>query len=170
LIVILSVMNGLENELRAQLVALSAHARVVPRTADARTEIEQGAPPSEADWQNVERIVQAGEGVEGVARYVEMQALAVRTPEMLPMVLSGMQPSEEGSVTDLVRSMARGHLGDLVRGSDRVVVGGLVAERLGLDVGDPITVWIPAVSAEGAPAPRLRELTVAGVFDIGRAE
>src|SRR4051795_10283303 len=50
LIVILSVMNGLEGELRTQLVALSAHARVVPRVADSRTETEQGAAPSEADW------------------------------------------------------------------------------------------------------------------------
>jgi lipoprotein-releasing system permease protein len=170
LIVILSVMNGLENELRTQLVALSAHARVVPRTPDSRTQTEQGAPPSESDWQNVQRIVQAGEGVEGVARYVEMQALAVRTPEMLPIVLRGIDPKAEASVTDVARSIARGRLTDLVAGSDRVIVGEVVAERLGLDVGDPLTVLIPAVSADGAPAPRLRELTVAGVFDIGRAE
>src|SRR5215471_1385374 len=67
LIVILSVMNGLENELRDRLLALSAHARVVPRTADPRTETEQGAPPTQSDWENVQRIVRAGEGVEGVA-------------------------------------------------------------------------------------------------------
>src|ERR1700730_8287436 len=72
LIVILSVMNGLENELRTQLVALSAHARVVPRTADERMETEQGAPPTESDWENVQRIVRAADGVEGVARYVEI--------------------------------------------------------------------------------------------------
>src|SRR5438094_1803334 len=66
LIVILSVMNGLENELRTQLVSLSAHARMVPRMPDAQT--EQSAPPTESDWQNVQRIVQAGEGVVGVAR------------------------------------------------------------------------------------------------------
>src|SRR5215472_5639150 len=68
LIVILSVMNGLENELRAQLVALSAHARVVPRAADERTETEQSAPPTESDWENVQRIVRGAEGVVGVAR------------------------------------------------------------------------------------------------------
>src|SRR5258705_8226625 len=69
LIVILSVMNGLENELRTQLVALSAHARVVPRTVDPLMETEQGAPPTASDWENVQRIVRAAEGVEGVARY-----------------------------------------------------------------------------------------------------
>jgi lipoprotein-releasing system permease protein len=170
LIVILSVMNGLENELRTQLVALSAHARVVPRVADSRTETEQGAPPSQSDWQTVQRIVGAAEGVKGVARYVEIQGLAVRTPEMLPIILRGIDPKAETSVTDVARSVVRGKLTDLVAGSDRVIVGQVIAERLGLDVGDSLTMLIPAVSAEGAPSPRLRELTVAGVFEVGRAE
>jgi lipoprotein-releasing system permease protein len=51
-----------------------------------------------------------------------------------------------------------------------VIVGDVIAERLGLDVGDSLTVLIPAVSAEGAPSPRLRDFTVAGVFEVGRAE
>jgi lipoprotein-releasing system permease protein len=170
LIVILSVMNGLENDLRTQLIALSAHARVVPRAPDARLETEQGPPPTDTDWQNVERIVAAGEGVVGVARYVEIQGLAIRDPEMLPIVLRGVDPKAEGSVTDIGSSMPQGHLSDLIPDSDRVVVGDLIAARLGLDVGDSITLLIPAVSAEGAPQPRLREFKVAGIFEVARAE
>jgi lipoprotein-releasing system permease protein len=170
LIVILSVMNGLENELRTQLVSLSAHARVVPSVADSRTETEQGVPPSDSDWQTVQRIVSAAEGVKGVARYVEIQGLAVRTPEMLPIVLRGIDPKAETSVTDVARSVVRGKLTDLVPGSDRVIVGEVIAERLGLDVGDSLTVLIPAVSADGAPSPRLRELAVVGIYEVGRAE
>jgi lipoprotein-releasing system permease protein len=170
LIVILSVMNGLENELRTQLVSLSAHARVVPSVVDSRTETEQGVPPSDSDWQTVQRIVSAAEGVKGVARYVEIQGLAVRTPEMLPIVLRGIDPKAETSVTDVARSVVRGKLTDLVPGSDRVIVGEVIAERLGLDVGDSLTVLIPAVSADGAPSPRLRELAVAGIYEVGRAE
>jgi len=170
LIVIVSVMNGLENDLRDQLVSLSAHARVVPRAADPRTQAEQGAPPSESEWQNVQRIVSAGEGVKSVARYVEMQALAIRTPDMLPIVLRGIDPKAEASVTEVASSIARGHLTDLAPGSDRVIVGDVVAARLGLDVGDSLTVLIPAVSAEGAPSPRLRDFKVAGVFEVARAE
>src|ERR1043166_7867287 len=63
LIVILSVMNGLENELRAQLVSFSGHARVVPSMVDSRTGTEHAAPPSSSDWQTVQRIVAAEEGV-----------------------------------------------------------------------------------------------------------
>jgi lipoprotein-releasing system permease protein len=168
LIVILSVMNGLENELRDSLVALSAHARVVPRVSD----LDEGQPvqPSDSQWQNVQRIVRSGEGVVAVARYVEIQGLAVRTPEMLPILLRGIDPEAESSVTDVARSLVRGHLTDLAAGSDRVLVSSVIAERLGLDTGDSLTVLIPAVSADGAPAPRLRELTVAGVFEVGRSE
>jgi lipoprotein-releasing system permease protein len=164
LIVILSVMNGLEDELRTQLVSLSAHARVVARSGDSTT------APTDADWQNVQRVVRAGAGVEGVARYVEIQGLAVRTPEMLPVVLRGIDPKAESSVTDVAKSVIQGKLTDLVQGSDRIIVGEVIAERLGLTVGDPLTILIPAVTPDGAPAPRLRELTVAGIFEVGRAE
>jgi lipoprotein-releasing system permease protein len=168
LIVILSVMNGLENELRDSLVALSAHARVVARVSDP----DDGQPvqPAESQWQNVQRIVRSSEGVVAVARYVEIQGLAVRTPEMLPILLRGIDPQAESSVTDVVRSLVRGHLTDLAPGTDRVMVSSVISERLGLDAGDSLTVLIPAVSADGAPAPRLRELTVAGVFEVGRSE
>src|SRR4051812_9887278 len=167
LIVILSVMNGLENELRDSLVALSAHARVVARVSDSDS---QPIHPSDADWQNVQRIVRSGAGVVAVARYVEIQGLAVRTPEMLPILLRGIDPQAESSVTDVAHSIVRGKLADLTSGSDRVMVSAVIAERLGLDAGDTLTVLIPAVSAEGAPSPRLRELTVSGIFEVGRSE
>lgn len=170
LIVILSVMNGLENELRTQLVSLSAHARVVARASDSRTQTDQSTPPAQADWDNVQRIVRAGRGVVAVARYVEIQALAVRTPEMLPVVLRGIDPKAESNVIDIGSAMPRGHLSDLVAGSDRVIVGEIIAERLGLDVGDSLTVLIPSVTADGAPVPRLREFKVAGLFEVGRTE
>jgi lipoprotein-releasing system permease protein len=168
LIVILSVMNGLENELRDSLVALSAHARVVAGAGD--SDDLHPVNPSNAEWDTVQRIVRSGAGVVAVARYVEIQGLAVRTPEMLPILLRGIDPKAESSVTDIARSVVRGHLTDLVARSDRVMVSSVIADRLGLDAGDSLTVLIPAVSADGAPAPRLRELTVAGVFEVGRSE
>src|SRR5262249_13170947 len=61
-------------------------------------------------------------------------------------------------------------LADLAPGSDNVIVGAVIAERLGLAPGDSLTVLVPSVSPDGAPSPRLREVKVAGVFEIGRAE
>ncbi|MEA3179225.1 MAG: lipoprotein-releasing system permease protein [Gammaproteobacteria bacterium] len=170
LIVILSVMNGLENELRDSLVALSAHARVVARVSDPRMDDGQPVHPSDSEWETVQRIVRSGEGVVAVARYVEIQGLAVRTPEMLPILLRGIDPKAESSVTEVAQAVVRGRLTDLVAGSDRVMVSSVIAARLGLDEGDSLTVLIPAVSADGAPAPRLRELKVTGVFEVGRSE
>ena len=162
LIVILSVMNGFENELRDRLLSLSAHARV---TADPR------APrPTAADWSQAERIIRGFPGVAGVAPYVEVQALALRPPEMVPVVLRGIDPSSEPRVTEITHSIKQGRLSDLVPGSDAVLVGAVIADRLGLARGDALTLLVPTVTPDGAPAPKLRQLKVAGVFEAGLVE
>src|ERR1700756_337656 len=78
LIVILSVMNGFEGDLRQRLLALDADARVVP--TDTRS-----ATPDAAQWQAAATAIRGSPGVVGVAPYAQIQALAVRTPEMLPV-------------------------------------------------------------------------------------
>jgi lipoprotein-releasing system permease protein len=162
LIVILSVMNGFENELRDRLLSLGAHARV--------TANENAAAPTPAEWQEAERIIRAMPGVAGVAPYAEIQALALRTPEMLPVILRGIDPSAEPQVTEIVQSIKLGQLPDLTPGSDRVIVGAVIADRLGLTRGDDMTLLIPTVTPDGAPAPKLRQLQVAGVFEAGMQE
>jgi lipoprotein-releasing system permease protein len=162
LIVILSVMNGFENELRDRLLSLSAHARV---TAD-----PHATKPTAADWQAAERAIRGVRGVVGVAPYIEIQALALRTPEMLPVVLRGIDPGKEPQVTEITQSIKEGRLSDLTPGSDAVLVGAVIADRLGLARGDTLTLLIPTVTTDGAPAPKLRQLKVAGVFEAGLAE
>src|ERR1700744_4580963 len=162
LIVILSVMNGFENELRDRLLSLGAHARV--------TAVENGSAPTPAEWEEAERIIRGTPGVAGVAPYAEIQALALRTPDMLPVVLRGIDPKTEPQVTEIVQSIKLGQLADLTPGSDRVIVGAFIADRLGLSRGDDLTLLIPTVTADGAPAPKLRQLKVAGVFEAGMQE
>jgi lipoprotein-releasing system permease protein len=161
LIVILSVMNGFEDELRDRLLSLGAHARVVA--------VASAAPgtPTQEQWQRMRARVRAVPGVVGVAPYVELQALAVRAPEMLPVILRGIDPSAEPEVDDIGRSVTEGHLADLVAGSNRVLVGAVIAQRLGVILGDSVTMLIPTVDAAGAPTPTLRQLTVAGTFEVG---
>jgi lipoprotein-releasing system permease protein len=115
-------------------------------------------------------MVSAVPEVIGVAPYIELQALAVRTPEMLPVMLRGIDPQAEREVNDIGRSVTEGHLTDLVPGSNRVIVGAVIAQRLGLVLDDPVTMLIPIVDASGAPTPALRELTVAGTFEVGFQE
>jgi len=155
LIVILSVMNGLEGELRDRLLTLSSHARIyVPSGNDA------------PDWQALTTKVRASPNVVGAAPFLEIEALAVRKPEMLPVRLRGIDPAHEGEVARIAKAIVDGRLADLTPGSDRVLIGSLIAQMLGLSVGDRITVLVPAADAGGAPEPRLREFTVAGVFNV----
>jgi lipoprotein-releasing system permease protein len=162
LIVILSVMNGFEDELRDRLLALSADARVI---ASPGTRVL-----SAADWSAASRAVASVPGVAGVAPYLEAQALAVSAPDMLPVTLRGIDPHAEGSVTQVARVLKEGSLAALTPGSDRAIVGEAVAQQLAISTGDTMTLLIPTLLPDGTPAPKLRQLTVAGLFEAGLEE
>jgi len=155
LIVILSVMNGLEGELRDRLLTLSAHARIF-------------VPPQSTitpDWAALAARVRQSPNVTGAAPFIEIEALAVRKPEMLPVRLRGIDPRHEGEVAQLAKAIVEGKLADLTPGSDRVILGRDIAQLLGLGIGDSLTVLVPTTDVNGAPEPKLREFVVAGVFD-----
>jgi lipoprotein-releasing system permease protein len=169
LIVVLSVMNGLEDELRDRLLSLSAHARVVAAQTDGSPE-DIGSDIAPERWNEAARIVRAVPGVKGVAPYAEVQALAVHTPDMLPIVLRGIDPAQESQVTDIAQSVTHGRLSDLIPRMDRVIVGEVVAQQLTLTIGDSVTFLVPTVAANGTPTPKLIEFTVAGIFAAGLAD
>jgi lipoprotein-releasing system permease protein len=156
LIVILSVMNGFETELRDRLLSLSSPVRVIAAGESAAV-----------DWQDAARRARAAAGVADATPYAELQALAVRDTEMLPVVLRGVDPGAAATVRELGAAITHGHLTDLTPGSGRVIVGELIAERLGLTPGDQLTLLVPTLSADGTPQGKLRGFTVAGVFEVG---
>ncbi|HTV52635.1 MAG TPA: lipoprotein-releasing ABC transporter permease subunit [Steroidobacteraceae bacterium] len=162
LIVILSVMNGFEGELRDRLLALASDARIVASHG--------AAEPSLAEWRAVAQRVRAVPGVKGVAPYLDAQALAVRAPEMVGVTLRGIDPAEEGAASELPHLLKMGSLDDLAPGSNRALVGAVIAGQLGLDIGSRLTLLLPTVAADGTPQPKLRELGVAGVFEAGLEE
>jgi lipoprotein-releasing system permease protein len=155
LIVILSVMNGLEGDLRERLLTLSAHARIfVPPQSNATP-----------DWAALAAKVRRTPSVTGAAPFIEIEALAVRKPEMLPVRLRGIDPGREGEIAQISKAIVEGRLADLTPGSDRAILGSGIAQTLGLGLGDSLTLLIPTTDANGAPEPRLREFVVAGIFD-----
>lgn len=155
LILILSVMNGLEGELRDRLLALSAHARIL---------VAPGATAN-PDWPALAEKVRQSPDVVGVAPYIEIEALAVRKPEMLPVQLRGIDPNHEGDVARVAKAVIEGRLADLEPDSGRVIIGRTLAQTLAVGIGDPVMVLVPVTDVNGAPEPRLREYRVAGVFD-----
>ena len=156
LIVVLSVMNGFEGELRDRLLALSAHARVVASGAAER----------------VDNVALAGRlralpGVAGVAPYMDLQALIVHRPDMLPLTLRGIDAAAEHQVTDIESLMVAGHYAALTAGSQALIMGAALAEQLGVGVGDQVTILVPVASANAPPEPRLRVFTLVGIFEAG---
>jgi lipoprotein-releasing system permease protein len=156
LIIIISVMNGFEGELRGRLVALTAHATLEPGHA---------ATP---DWRSVAERAREVPGVVGVAPFVDVQALLGRSGSLLPVLLHGVDPSLESSVASIDRHLVQGRLEDLEPGARHIVVGRVLAWQLGAQVGDSLTVMVPGseMLASGG-RPLLQTFTVTGVFEVG---
>ncbi len=160
LIVILSVMNGFAGELRDRLLSLSAAVRVSV-VAEAGGNLQALAPR-----------LRSLPGVTAVMPYAELQVLAVHEPEMLPLLLRGVDVAADagGGLDGLAHLMADGSAEALRSDADAVVIGRIVADRLGLAVGDTLTLLVPVVDAGGVPDGRLRQLHIGGIFEAGIAD
>ena len=158
LIVILSVMNGFEGELRERLLSLSAAVHVAQAP---------GAAP--ADFEALATRLRRLPGVTAVVPYAELQVLAVHTPEMLPLLLRGIDvaSASDPGLDGLAKLMSEGDAEVLRQDPDALVVGRIAADQLGLAVGDPLTLLVPVVGAGGVPDARLREFHVRGIFEAG---
>jgi lipoprotein-releasing system permease protein len=168
LIVILSVMNGFESELRDRLLSLSSPVRITALPASgALPATAEGSDAAQPDWRQIAQLARTTPGVTGAAPYAEVQALAVHGAEMVPVILRGIDPEAPDTIAELGHAVAQGRLADLTPKSGRAIVGEVIAERLGLSPGDSLTLLVPTLAADGTPAPKLRELRVAGVFEVG---
>ena len=156
LIVVLSVMNGFRKEVTDRMLSVLAHIEVL----DTR-----GAMP---DWQSAAKQAFLNPAVKGAAPYVQTQGMLLREGGMRPAVIRGVLPSEEPKVSDVAKSMRQGSLNDLRSGEFKIVLGYALAQSLGLNVGDKVTMAL--AQAQVTPAgmlPRMRSFTVAGIFESG---
>jgi lipoprotein-releasing system permease protein len=156
LITIISVMNGFEGELRSRLVALTSHASV---TAPAE---------SMRDWRAVAQRLRGLQGVEGVAPFVDIQAMLGRSGYLHPVVLHGVDLAAEPAVSSVQDHLLEGSLADLVPGSRRAIIGRALAWQTGAQVGDEVTVLVPGrdlLTAGGRPS--LQTFEVSGIFEVG---
>jgi lipoprotein-releasing system permease protein len=163
LITVLSVMNGLESELRTRLLSLTAHAVLN----------EAGAPIS--DWRPRIQQLLGSPGLVGAAPFLDTDAMLSRQPAMSGAIVRGIDPELEPQVSSIADTMREGKLSDLEPGTNRIILGRMLAYQLQVGVGDQVTVMIPgnAASAAGtsdALVPRLRDFHVAGIFEVGLQE
>jgi lipoprotein-releasing system permease protein len=156
LIVILSVMNGFESELRDRLLALSAPLRV--------TSPLEASP----DWNALREEIRATLPGAKVERYAQLQVLAVRQPESLGLMLRG---ADEFTQSELAGFMVQGSL-QAMAAEEGIVLGALVAEQLAVSSGDTVKMLVPVVTGGDVPGserldPKMREFLVAGVVEAG---
>jgi lipoprotein-releasing system permease protein len=153
LIVVLSVMNGFERELRTRILAVTSHATLT------------GVSGTLADWQTLAQRARRQSGVQAAVPYVESQAMLANGYAMAGAAVRGVLPDEERTATGLARRVTAGSLDDLTPGGFRIILGSALAHELGARLGGTVVVIAPQGTATptrvGAPQPPEQEV---GIF------
>ena len=160
LIIVLSVMNGFQKEVRDRMLGVISHIEVFAPNGAAL-----------ADPQRTLAEIRANPNVVGAATFIGAQALLARGEDMKGTMVRGIDPALEGQVTDLVAQLKGTAFPRLVSGGFGVMLGGELARAMGVHEGDSVTLIAP--SGQITPAgvvPRLKQMTVVGTFDSGHFE
>ncbi len=159
LIIVLSVMNGFQKEVRDRMLSVVSHIEIFAPNGQAMVDVDT----------TMQQARQHPEVV-GAAPFVAAQGLIARGEDMKGAIVRGIDPAREGEVTDLAATNAD-VLQLLQPGSFNIVLGQELARQMGVGVGDKVTLIAP--SGQVTPAgvvPRLKQMTVAGTFDSGHYE
>src|SRR5690606_32720454 len=138
LITVISVMNGLEGEMRGRLLSVASHATLA------------GEPEQLRDWQALAERIRKEQGVVGVAPYIDLQGMLGRGEDMRAALIHGVDAELESQVSDLAAHMQVGSFADLAPGAQHIILGSGLAYALDARVGDEITVLVPALAGAGS--------------------
>jgi lipoprotein-releasing system permease protein len=159
LIVVLSVMNGFEHELRNRILSMTPHATIM------------GLEGRLEGWKAIRDRVEKMPAVTAAAPYVEDQGMLVNGAHVSGALIRGILPGQERHVGSLGAHMSNGSLDDLRPGRYRIVLGTALAQELGVKVGDTVIVVVAQGNATPVGVlPRLRRFTVSGIFSAGMYE
>ncbi|MEY4760444.1 MAG: hypothetical protein RLZZ200_300 [Pseudomonadota bacterium] len=159
LVVVLSVMNGFEQELRSRILSVTSHAQLT------------GIDGPLEDWRAARDKALGMPGVQAAVPYIEAQGMFAHGPRLTGAQVRGVDPAEEVKAISLGRRLVSGRIEDLQPGSFRIVLGDALARELGAKVGDAIVLIAPS----GTPTPtgmvpRMRRFQVSGIFQSGMYE
>ena len=160
LIIVLSVMNGFQKEVRDRMLSVIAH-----------IEVFDAAGAALPDWRATAAEARKNPQVQGAAPFVSAQALVARGDDMRGAVVRGISPAEEASVTALAARLRDTTFARLQPGAWNIVLGVELARLLGVHEGDKVTIIAPGGQVTPAGVvPRLKQFTVVGTFDTGHYE
>ncbi|HEY0956383.1 MAG TPA: lipoprotein-releasing ABC transporter permease subunit [Roseateles sp.] len=160
LIVVLSVMNGFQKEVRDRMLNVIAHVELLDYAG-------QALP----DWQATAAKARQNPAVIGAAPFIATQSLIARGDDMRGTVIRGISPADEAQVTALGAQLKDGVFAKLVPGAWNIVLGAELARQLNVGEGDKITVVAPGGQVTPAGVvPRLKSFNVVGTFSSGHYE
>ena len=159
LIIVLSVMNGFQKDVRDRMLSVLSHIEV----------FEPGG--SLPNWQRTAQEVAAHREVVGSAPYVDSQAMMTRDDTLRGVMIRGVLPDQEPKVSDVATQVKQGSLDNLHAGDFNIVLGSELARAMHVRLGDKVTMIAPQGQVTPAGViPRLKQFTVAGIFDSGHFE
>ncbi len=154
LILVLSVMNGFDREMRTRILGLVPHVTVT-------------AYGPEQDWQAIkEKVLQHSE-VKAVAPYTQLNAMLLRGTDVETVLIYGIDPLQERNVSIINDYVDSAALDGLSGSSNGIVMGAALAERLGIVSGDSVNLMVPQENSQGRANPKFARLKVLALFDTG---
>ena len=159
LIVVLSVMNGFQKEVRARILGVAAHVQIT------------GLDNRLGDWQAVAKEAAGHPQVAAAAPFVNGQGMLTFGAQVRGVLVRGIAPQLEEKVADIGSHMVAGKLEALAPGQFNIVLGSELARALGAAVGDKLTLIVPqGLVTPAGILPRLKQFAVAGIFEVGMFE
>ncbi|MBS0428420.1 MAG: lipoprotein-releasing ABC transporter permease subunit [Proteobacteria bacterium] len=160
LIIVLSVMNGFQKEVRDRMLGVVSHIEIFSRDGQALQDLDA-----------IMAAARKNPEVVGAAPYIASQALVARGEDMKGVLVRGIEPKLEPEVTEFSNSATNGALDKLVPGEFGIVLGGELARSLFVRPGDQVTLIAPGGQVTPAGVvPRLKQFTVVGTFESGHYE
>ncbi len=164
LIVVLSVMNGFDRELKNRILNVIPHGYIYAEPDETAEFSARGV----ADWQLLRQRVVAHDDVVAAAPYIRGSGMIAQFGTVRGVNISGVLPAEEKSVSLLTEHFLAGHIESLASGEYNMVIGSILARQLGVTLGDKVTLVLPQVSITPLGIfPRMKRFTITGVFQIG---
>ncbi|AOZ49509.1 lipoprotein-releasing ABC transporter permease subunit [Chromobacterium vaccinii] len=159
LIIVLSVMNGFQKEIRGRILSVASHLEV------------SGYDGRLAGWRDAQAMLVKQPHVQAAAPFVSSQGLFVAYGNVRGGLVRGIEPALENKVVDVGRHMVSGKLEDLKPGSFGMTLGVELARQLGVGVGDKVTLMTPQGNITPAGmVPRSKQFTVVGIFKVDMFE
>ena len=159
LIIVLSVMNGFQKEVRERILSMTAHATI------------SGVAGRLDDWREVRAVATASPEVVASAPYIRAESMLSAGSATAGTIVQGVLPDEEQSVSDIATKITAGRWDDLQPGRFGIVLGRWLAQRLGVGIGDKVTVLVPQANVTPAGVlPRLKRFDVVAIFESGMYE